>query len=441
MTQFYSTYSMNKFDWTFIGTLVSVAVVRFFIDGGQWFLLNIIHIFSKHSHPHKFLLCFLLVLILHISLYSQVVSISPTKMNVLYLGVDNPLTIVVENHDCSEVVVKARRGDYIKGDSCLYIYRDTDSCSAHGIDRILVGVHNNGNDIWLDSVDFWVKRVPDPTPYFAAMKSNMAGSRIVVSGPCIIPKVEHFDYDVNFRITEHSFSVFRTDSLIFQELHIQGNCISSNSQAAMNKCINDDKVLIYNIHCFGPDKCERILRDTISFVIRGKNEAKPDLVFDAATTSLLLLSNRDKITEVPPSVLEMEHLRELEIRGSDCDTSLKNCYRIKEIPYEIKNLQKLEKLSLAYQNIALVPQELAEIESLTYIDLSGNYGLKDIDVFTSMPWIEALILYDCKLVALPADIGKLKKLKLLDIRYTNIPEVEYQRIKKSLPKCEIKYKR
>jgi len=61
----------------------------------------------------------MIMFLLHTSLYSQTVSISPTKMNVLYLGVDNPLEIVVENHDCSEIIVKAWRGNLIKMDSCF----------------------------------------------------------------------------------------------------------------------------------------------------------------------------------------------------------------------------------------------------------------------------------------------------------------------------------
>jgi Leucine-rich repeat (LRR) protein len=287
-------------------------------------------------------------------------------------------------------------------------------------------------------MDFRLKRIPDPTPYLAGRVEGRINLELLMASP-IIPKMANFDFDLNFRITEYSLNIYRADSMIFQELHSPGNILSWKSKAALSKCVNDDKVLIYNVNCIGPDKFVRILKDSLLFLIDGPKDPKPDLVFDDSITKILLVSNTEQLHEIPSSIFKLHHLRALEIRGSDCDTPYLGCYQIYEISSEIGNLHELEKFSLPYQQIKVVPSELANLKKLKSINLSGNYGLKDIDVFTIMPWLEEIILYDCKLDVLPADIGNLKKLKLLDIRYTRIPEVEYQRIKKALPKCEIKY--
>jgi hypothetical protein len=38
-------------------------------------------------------------------LLAQHVTVANTKMNILYVGIDNPISITVENYDCDDLVI------------------------------------------------------------------------------------------------------------------------------------------------------------------------------------------------------------------------------------------------------------------------------------------------------------------------------------------------
>ena len=50
------------------------------------------------------------LIILSLSSFSQKFSVSPDKNNVFYIGVDNPITIAVENTSCNSLIVKSTNG-------------------------------------------------------------------------------------------------------------------------------------------------------------------------------------------------------------------------------------------------------------------------------------------------------------------------------------------
>lgn len=154
-----------------------------------------------------------------------------------------------------------------------------------------------------------------------------------------------------------------------------------------------------------------------------------------ATSTLELKSEK-----IPDSVFRLSKLQHLSINGMDCDYGDRaNCWMIKEIPTEIKNLKNLITLRLTLNAISTIPNELAELNKLELVDLTDNSGLTNVDVLTKLHNLQYLYLFGCGLTKLPDNINELKNLKELGLVGNHIEIAEQARIKKALPKCDIKF--
>jgi Leucine-rich repeat (LRR) protein len=158
-----------------------------------------------------------------------------------------------------------------------------------------------------------------------------------------------------------------------------------------------------------------------------------DTVYSTSTKQL-------KSDRIPDSVFQMTNLRHLAISGMDCDNSDRtNCWTIKEIPEQIKNLQDLTTLRLTLNAIRTIPNELTELNHLKLVDLTDNTGLSNIDNIAKIKSLESLYLYGCGLTKLPDNISNLKNLKVLGLVGNSLDETEQTGIKKALPNCIIKF--
>ncbi|MBG9378813.1 hypothetical protein I5907_21450 [Panacibacter sp. DH6] len=158
-----------------------------------------------------------------------------------------------------------------------------------------------------------------------------------------------------------------------------------------------------------------------------------DTTYTASTQQL-------KSDKIPDSVFQMTELRHLSINGMDCDYGDRtNCWMIKEIPSDIKNLKNLTTLRLTLNAITTIPNELTELTNLTLIDLTDNSVLTEINRLTKLHNLQYLYLYGCGLTKLPDNIGDLINLKELGLVGNHLDKAEQTRIKKALPKCNIKF--
>lgn len=165
-------------------------------------------------------------------------------------------------------------------------------------------------------------------------------------------------------------------------------------------------------------------------------------------SSLVLSTSKLKSNAIPDWVFKMKKLENLSIMGMYPEYvhedygayhSKDDCYRIQEIPSKIKNLKKLTSLSLLFNDIKILPEELSALKNLKLFDLSNNSGLQDITVIEKLVNLELLSLSGCHLKEMPANIGNLKHLKELDLTGNSISKEEQIRIKKALPNCKIRF--
>lgn len=164
-------------------------------------------------------------------------------------------------------------------------------------------------------------------------------------------------------------------------------------------------------------------------------------------TACRISTRQLKANYIPDSVFQMSGLRELIVSGEDCDfvrldrqgNDISQCWMIREIPKEIKNLTRLTTLRLPQNAVRSIPEELGTLQKLRTLDLTDNSALTDIDNLPKLRSLHYLMLYGCGLSSLPKDIGNLKQLKELGLTGNNLSKAEQARIRKVLPACIIHF--
>ncbi|MDX2197197.1 MAG: DUF839 domain-containing protein [Cytophagales bacterium] len=188
----------------------------------------------------------------------------------------------------------------------------------------------------------------------------------------------------------------------------------------------------------------------------------------------IFTANNNKISKLPNTFASLSKLKVAHLHSN----------QIAALPENIGQMQNLKTLCLQKNKLAFLPQSIGNMKGLTFIDLSDNkftqfpmpcvsitginhinlsnnklktlpdeisklVNLKELiiignqiealpETFENLKSLEILIISDNKLTQFPQNLSKLKKLKTLIALNNKLSEVEKMRIKKSLPKCDIR---
>lgn len=181
--------------------------------------------------------------------------VSPTKMNVFYRGVDNPVSISVAGYSASAIQPSMTNGTMSKS-SDGYLIKPGAANTA----TVSVTVTNpDGSKKSLPGVEFRVKNVPNPTPYFGAkgVSDNTIKKNELVATAGVLAKMENFEFDLKFQVV--SYTVSTTISGNFLEKQCTGPALSADAKAMLERVKPGQKVFVENIKARGPDGTVRSL--------------------------------------------------------------------------------------------------------------------------------------------------------------------------------------
>ena len=175
--------------------------------------------------------------------------VSPTKMNVLYIGVDNPIEISVPGFRDDQISAGCSGGSLSKAGKGGWIARVTKA----GKCNISVTVKDDkGGSRSMGSKEFRVKRIPDPVPTVAKLKGGQIAKNMLQAQSGVEATLEGFDFDLKFTIA--SFTVSATlDGGFSEEPTSQTNKFTPQQLALFGKLKKGKKVYIENVKCRKPD--------------------------------------------------------------------------------------------------------------------------------------------------------------------------------------------
>lgn len=193
-----------------------------------------------------------------------VATVSNTMMNVMYAGIDNPLSISVPGVAAGQVNATMTNGTLTRtGNGWVAKPKTVDQDAV-----ITVTANQNGRSMTVSQTAFRVRRLPDPTPYLLC--KDAAGNSVRYKGGSPISKQALLgaggikaaidDGLLNVEFTVKSFRIDIFDSM--------GNDIPEDSQTAsyserqrtaINRLQRGKKFFITRVKAVGPDGIERTL--------------------------------------------------------------------------------------------------------------------------------------------------------------------------------------
>lgn len=174
--------------------------------------------------------------------------VSPDKMNVLYIGVPNPVSISAPGI-AKENLKVSMSGGQISGSAGHYIATVTSIGKA----TITVsGALGGGKTQVLGATDFRVKRIPPPKAIFAGKSGGTTSAANIRAQDRIFARLDNFDFDAKFNITHFTLYVIKPkqDAIIKTGT---GNVLTSDMHAALNNVSPGSTVYFRDITAVGPD--------------------------------------------------------------------------------------------------------------------------------------------------------------------------------------------
>ncbi len=193
--------------------------------------------------------------------------VAPVKMNVLYVGVDNPMAIAASGYEPSELKVTVDNGT-IEGSNGNYIIRP----DKQG--RALVSVSHK--DHVIQTSEFRVKTVPDPVAAVKVMNGDIPDFKIngnitkqeLLNAGGIFAMMRNFDFDLNFDIASFVMSATVPNSTVVREEISKSDKFSPSQVDLIHSLIKNQKLMIEEIKVTGPDGMKRKLNPMV-FTIAG----------------------------------------------------------------------------------------------------------------------------------------------------------------------------
>jgi len=188
--------------------------------------------------------------------------VSPTKMNVFYRGVDNPVSISVSGYSDKDIAASMTNGSLSKGGEGYIVKPGKDAEAV-----ISATVTNpDGTKKTMTGMKFRVKNVPNPSPYFAGKSVNDENIKKaeLTAAAGVIAKMENFEFDLKFEVV--SFKVTMIVGGVPLEKEVKGPAVSSDMKEMFQKAKPGQKVYIEGIKARGPDGTVRNL-GSLSFKV------------------------------------------------------------------------------------------------------------------------------------------------------------------------------
>jgi hypothetical protein len=193
-----------------------------------------------------------------------ITAIAPTKMNVLYLGVDNPIAIAASGVETTDLEVTMENG-IIEGRDGQYIARPFRPGPA------TIKVNYKGKEI--QQSEFRVKLVPDPVAAIPFKKGisiyyktqGEISKKDLLDADSIVVIMQNFDFDLKFDILE--FTVSTRPNGYIKEAPSNSNKFTEGQKQLIKELKPGHLIYFQYIKCKGPDGSERNLSPMILTVI------------------------------------------------------------------------------------------------------------------------------------------------------------------------------
>lgn len=175
-------------------------------------------------------------------------TISPTKMNVFYIGVENPVSISVPGGP--ERVMPSVSAGKIRQDGDSWIVYDLPKGGKEAV--ITVNAVFSGKTKNMGSSPFRLKSVPDPIATIGGKSEGIVSKSIILAGPYLVAEMPAwFDFDLRYTVVSYTFV---TDNAGYiSEIPVQGNRLTPEITRLIQDAKKNKRIWFEDIVVRGPD--------------------------------------------------------------------------------------------------------------------------------------------------------------------------------------------
>ncbi|OQP46563.1 gliding motility protein GldM [Niastella populi] len=166
------------------------------------------------------------------------------KMNVLYIGVDNPLTISGGSVGAEKTRVSFPDGSISRAGGDRYIAKP----SKPGMSKIVVNA--NGKNF---EFPMRLKYLPPPAAFVGSKKSGSISSAELKAIGAVIAKLEDSDFEAPFRVVSYKIGAVGGPIQLYQEFSNEGNRWNGQAASLISRCGPGSRVFFDQIKVVGPD--------------------------------------------------------------------------------------------------------------------------------------------------------------------------------------------
>jgi len=182
-------------------------------------------------------------------------TISPDKMNVFYIGVDNPVSISAAGVQTKDLQV-SMEGGQLTGTNGHYVVRPANTPGKKAIIHVRGKVGDKTMD--LGSAEYRIKRIPDPLIQVGSLTPGSVKAGTFRAQGGVVALLKDFDFDVKYKVLSYRviYSKARQDG---KSADNTGASWSGQAATFVNGAGPGDKFFIDVIKVLGPDGATRTM--------------------------------------------------------------------------------------------------------------------------------------------------------------------------------------
>lgn len=185
-------------------------------------------------------------------------TVSADKMNVFYIGVDNPVTISVPGVANEKVRASISNGSLSPAGGGKYNVRVTGGAEA----VINVSADMDGSSRPMGSTKFRVKPIPTPIPKVANKISGNFTKAEILGSPYVLAVLENFDFDLRYNVVSFKFT-YKNPAGDLIDIPGQGYMLNQQMKNLIQNSRRGDRFWVEDIIAAGPTGSKAIGSVTI----------------------------------------------------------------------------------------------------------------------------------------------------------------------------------
>jgi gliding motility-associated protein GldM len=183
------------------------------------------------------------------------ITISPSKMNVFYIGVDNPVEISVPGSP--ERIVPTVSTGSIRPEGNVWIVSNLTTGGPREA-VITVNAVFSGKSRSMGSYKFRLKTVPDPLIKVASKNEGFIAKSLLLASPYLVPEMPPgFDFDLKYTVTSFTFST-STAAGEGGDVKVQGNRLTEDVLRIIKNARKGQRIWFDDIYAKGPDGVRKV---------------------------------------------------------------------------------------------------------------------------------------------------------------------------------------